>query len=144
EPVMRRKPGTWRSNRGAEGSPDWIPSRVQQDVALALVLGSRLREAPTRGPRAALEPEEAVRARRRREDRDGARREQAEDRHLHLSTGHHHRPEGDGGRQVEAGDPEKDQPRSVHQYPGDPEARAGRTAHLRVGGDAAREARGVP
>jgi small subunit ribosomal protein S3 len=50
--------------------------------------------------------EEAVRARRRLEDRDRARRQQAEDRHLHLAAGHHHRPQGHGSRQAEAGDPE--------------------------------------
>ena len=42
------------------------------------------------------------------------------------------------------GDPEEDQPRGLHQHPGDPEAGARRAADRRVGGDAAREARGVP
>ena len=75
-----------RSNRGPESSPVRIPARVQQDVAVALVLGPRLREAAARGSRAAREPEEALRARRRLEDRDRARRQQAEDRHLHLAA----------------------------------------------------------
>jgi large subunit ribosomal protein L22 len=43
---------------------------------------------------AARRPEEALRARRRLEDRDRARGQQAEDRHLHLAPGHHHRPQG--------------------------------------------------
>jgi DNA-binding SARP family transcriptional activator len=73
-----------------------------------------------------------------------ARCQQAEDRHLHLAARHHHRPQGDGGRQAEAGDPEAHEPGGLHQHPGDPEARARGAAHLRVGGDAAREARGVP
>ena len=42
-----------RSNRGSESSPVRIPARVQQDLALALVLGQRLREAAARGSRAA-------------------------------------------------------------------------------------------
>ena len=58
--------------------------------------------------------------------------------------GHHHRPQGDGSRQAEDGDPEADQPRGLHQHPGDPEAGARRAADRRVGGDAAREARRVP
>ena len=58
--------------------------------------------------------------------------------------GHHHRPQGHGSRQAEAGDPEADQPRGLHQHPGDPEAGARRAADRRVGGDAAREARRVP
>ena len=90
------------------------------------------------------DPEDALHARRRLEDRDRARRQQAEDRHLHLAPRHHHRPQGDGSRQAEAGDPEEDQPRGLHQHPGDPEAGARRAADRRVGGDAAREARRVP
>jgi small subunit ribosomal protein S3 len=45
--------------------------------------------------------EEAVLARRCREDRDRAGGQQAEDRHPHLAAGHHHRPQGDRGRQAE-------------------------------------------
>ena len=90
------------------------------------------------------EPEEALLARRRLEDRDRARGQQAEDRHLHLAARHHHRPQGHGSRQAEAGNPEAHEPRGLHQHPGDPEARARRAADRRVGGDAAREARGVP
>ena len=70
---------------------------------------TRLREAAARGPRAARRPEEALPARRRLEDRDRARGQQAEDRHPHLAPGHHHRPQGHRGRQAEAGDPEADQ-----------------------------------
>jgi len=73
-----------------------------------------------------------------------ARGQPAEDRHLHLAPRDHHRPQGHGSRQAEAGDPEEDQPRGLHQHPGDPEAGARRAAHLRIGGDAAREARRVP
>ena len=54
------------------------------------------------------EPQEALLARRRLEGRDRARGQQAEDRHLHLAAGHHHRPQGHRGRQAEAGDPEAD------------------------------------
>ena len=107
-------------------------------------LGSRLREAAARGSRAAAGPEEAVLARRRVAHRDRARGEQVEDRHLHLAPGDHHRPQGHRGRQAEAGDPEADQPRGLHQHPGDPEARARGAADRRVGGGAAREARRVP
>ena len=46
EPTKRQ-----RSRRGPEGSPVRIPARVQQDVAVALVLGPRLREAAARGSR---------------------------------------------------------------------------------------------
>ena len=45
---------------------------------------------------------------------------------------------------LKTGDPEEDEPRSLHQYPGDPEAGARRAADWRIGRDAAREARGVP
>ena len=93
---------------------------------------------------AARHAQGALRPRRRLEDRDRARGEQAEDRHLHLAPGHHHRPQGDGSRQAEAGDPEEDQSRGLHQHPGDPEAGARRAADRRVGRDAARKARGVP
>ena len=87
-PPRRRRDTTEerRSNRGPEGSPVRIPARVQQDVAVALVLGPRLREAAARGSRAALDAQEALRARRRLEDRDRARGQQAEDRHLHLAA----------------------------------------------------------
>ena len=105
----------------------------------------RLREAAARGSeRCATIAEEALRARRRLEDRDRARGQQAEDRHPHLAPGHHHRPQGHRSRQAEAGDPEADQPRGLHQHPGDPEAGARRAADWRIGGDAARKARGVP
>ena len=83
-PERRRKQR--RSNRGPEGSSVWIPARLQQDVAVALVLRPRLREAAARGSGAALDAEEALRARRRLEDRDRARGQQAEDRHLHLAA----------------------------------------------------------
>src|SRR6476659_5477051 len=73
---------------------------------VALVLGPRLREAAARGPDAASEPQEAIRARRRREDRDRARRQPLEDRHLHLAARDHHRPQGDRSRQAQAGNPE--------------------------------------
>ena len=46
--------------------------------------------------------EGALRARRGLEDRDRARRQQAEDRHPHLASGDHHRPQGDRSRQAEA------------------------------------------
>ena len=113
-------------------------------MAIALVLRSRLRQAVARGSRAAVHAEEAIRARGRLQDRNRARRQQAEDRHLYLAARHHHRPQGDRGRQAEAGNPEADQPRGLHQYSGDPETGARRAAHLGVGGDAARKARGVP
>ena len=101
-------------------------------------------DAAPRGPGAQGRPQEAVPARRRRQDRDRARRQQAEDRRAHLAPRHHHRPQGHRGRQAEAGDPEAHQARGLHQHPGDPEARARRPAGRRVGGDAAREARRVP
>ena len=88
--------------------------------------------------------EDALPARRRLEDRDRARGQQAEDRHLHQPPRHHHRPQGHRGRQAEAGSAEADQPRGLHQHPGNPEARARQPAHRRVGGHAARKARGVP
>ena len=75
-----------RSNCGPEGSSVRVPARVQQDLAVALVLGPRLREAAARGSGAARDAEEALRARRRLEDRDRARGQQAEDRHLHLAA----------------------------------------------------------
>ena len=131
-------------NDGSESSSARIPARLQQDLALALVRRQGLREAAARGPEAARHAEEALRARRRLEDRDRARGQQAEDRHLHLAPGHHHRPQGHRSRQAEAGDPEEDEPRGLHQHPGDPEAGARRAADRRVGGDAAREARRVP
>ena len=92
---------TERLNYGTESSSARIPARVQQDLALALVRGPRLREAAARGSEAARQAQGAVRPRRRLEDRDRARGQQAEDRHLHLAAGHHHRPQGDGGRQAE-------------------------------------------
>ena len=56
----RRRPRKRRSNCGPEGSPVRIPPRVQQDVAVAVVLGPRLREAAARGFGAALDAQEAV------------------------------------------------------------------------------------
>ena len=76
--------------------------------------------------------------------RDRARRQQAQDHHPHLAARHHHRPQGAGGRQAEAGGPEADGQGGLHQHPGDPEARARRAAGLRVGGAAAREAHRLP
>src|SRR5207247_3785138 len=58
---------------GPEGSPVWVPARIQQDVAVALVLGPRLREAGGRGSGAATEPGEARRASRSRGDRGRTR-----------------------------------------------------------------------
>ena len=107
---------------GQKVTPLRVPHRVQQDLEVAVVCGQGLRQPPARGPGAQEGPEEAVSARRRRQDRDRARRQQAEDRHPHLAAGHHHRPQGTGSRQAEAGDPEADQPRGLHQHPGDPEA----------------------
>ena len=40
--------------------------------------------------------------------------------------GDHHRPEGHGSRQAEAGDPAAHEPRGLHQYPGDPGSRSSR------------------
>ena len=85
----QRARGTSRrrgQTRGPESSPVRVPARVQQDVALAVVRRPRLREAAARGPRAARRPEEALRARRRLEDRDRAGGQQAEDRHPHLAA----------------------------------------------------------
>ena len=129
---------------GPESPPVRVPARVQQDLEVALVRRQGLRVAAARGSRAQARPQEAVSACRRRQGRDRARRQQAEDRHPHLAPGHHHRPQGTGSRQAEAGDPEADQPRGLHQHPGDPEARARCAADWRIGGDAARKARGVP
>ena len=129
---------------GQKVHPTRIPARLQQDLAVALVRRQGLREAAARRHQAARHAEDALHARRRLEDRDRARREQAEDRHLHLAAGDHHRAQGDGSRQAQDGDPEEDQPRGLHQHPGDPEAGARRAADRRVGGDAAREARRVP
>ncbi len=75
-----------RPNDGTKSSSARIPARLQQDVALAVVRRSRLREAAARGSEAARQAEGALRARRRLEDRDRARREQAEDRHLHVAA----------------------------------------------------------
>ena len=76
--------------------------------------------------------------------RDRARRQQAQDQHLHLAPRDHHRPQGAGGRQAEAGDPEEDRQGGLHQHPGDPEARARRPARVGVGGAPAREAHRLP
>ena len=95
-----------RYDDGSESSSVRVSARLQQDVALALVRRQGLRQAAPRGPEAARHAEGAVPARRRVEDRDRARRQQAEDRHLHLAPRHHHRPQGHRGGQAEAGDPE--------------------------------------
>ena len=58
--------------------------------------------------------------------------------------GHHHRPQGAGGRQAQAGDPEAHGQGGLHQHPGDPQARARRAAGLRVGRAPAREAHRLP
>ena len=53
-PTAKSRRQERRSNCGPEGSPVRIPARVQQDVAVAVVLGPRLREAAARGSGAAL------------------------------------------------------------------------------------------
>src|SRR5262245_45771270 len=55
-------------SRGPEGSPVWIQAGVQQDLAVAVVLGPRLRQAAPRGSGPPPDVEEALRARGRLED----------------------------------------------------------------------------
>src|SRR5207237_10422439 len=57
-----------RSNCGPEGSSVRVSPRLQQNVALTLVLGPLLREAPARGHGAARDAQEALRARWRLQD----------------------------------------------------------------------------
>ena len=61
-----------------------------------------------------------------------------------LAAWHHHRPEGDRGRQAETGSAEAHQPPGLHQHPGDPEAGARGSVDRRIGGGAARAARRLP
>ena len=75
-----------RLNYGTESPSDRLPARLQQDLAVALVRRQGLREAAARRHQAARHAQDAVHARRGLEDRDRARREQAEDRHLHLAS----------------------------------------------------------
>ncbi len=53
-----------RATHGSESPSVRVPSRVQQDLAIAVVRRPRLREAAARGPQAARQPEAALPARR--------------------------------------------------------------------------------
>jgi small subunit ribosomal protein S3 len=83
-------------------------------------------------------------ARGRREDRNRARRQQAEDRHPHLAPRHHHRPQGHGGREAEGRNSEADQPRGLHQHPGDPEPELDAQLIAESVAQQLEKARGVP
>ena len=81
---------------------------------------------------------------RRQLHRSRPARQQAAGHHPHVAAGHHHRPQGRGNREAEAGHGQEDQARGLHRHPGSAQAGAGRAAGVGIHRAAARKARGLP
>ncbi len=129
---------------GTESSSVRIPAGLQQAVALALVRQAGLRQAAAGRPGAEGDAARAAEVGRRQLDRSGPPGQQAAGHHPHFAARHHHRPQGRGDREAEAGPGQAHQARGLHRHSGSAQAGAGCATGFGIDRAAARKARGLP
>src|SRR5260221_4548409 len=107
-----------KENHGTKNTSIRIPPRLQQALEIALVRWSRLCRTASRRREAAQGIEREAEVSRHQLHRNRTRSQQTGGAHFHRPARDHHRPQGRGNRQAQAGRAEAHQARSAHRHPG--------------------------